>query len=1159
MLAVPLMCGSGGAWAAADLVFAQHTVAPDPVPAGGIATITMVVQNNGTDAASNVKLKDTIPPGSVFVGMTANNGGTCGAAGTDYECNWASIPYPGSATATLQVRLPSANTWENKAEVSSTTADNNTGNNKLDRVITATAAANLAIGATSSAVGTIAAGTPFNYTLTVRNDGGPDALPAGESPRVTFNVPGGTTIRARPTGSGWTCLPSGGYPLTAPTAGTPGAEITCTRNDGLAVGASFPAINVPAVANVTGTVTGTFTASSNFPDGNATDNTVPVDVELSAGTDMRITKTASLGAVGGVTQATFTLTARQLGGAPPTGVTVTDTLLAGMTYVSHTAPAPWACDFGATVAGRLTCTWPGTYDGGPYTDLPAISLVAEVTGAGDIPNTGMVTATPPDPDGANNSDTVTVNNSADLQINKWADQVPVHVNQNYNWVVRVRNHGPQAVLVGQTIHVTDQIPAGVTVRAAPAAPWTCTGPGSYPAAGPVTLSCSYTRTGSNLAVNTNAPDLVIPAMNTVDGATTNQACLGSDMTGLNGALTGTGPVESGTNPSYQYNCWGAGQTTSVIQADLEITKSASPNPVVVGQPLTYTLVATNLSSSVTATNVHVYDTVNNLLTSSSAPGLVSATSTQGTCTPAGPLNATLADIDCTVGTLAPGASATITIVVRPANTGRIALSRENTARVNSLDVGDPARGNNSTTINSDVQPRVDAAVSKAVNPSADVRVGQPMTYTVTARNLGPSQANELRITDVMPPNTAFISAGTPSNGGTCSSLPTVGAGGTLTCSWPNVDANATRTVTFVVRPLAAANGTNIDNTVNVAVGAADVETDTTNNSGQATTNVIDSLVDILVQKTDSVDPVPLAGTTKYTINVRNAGPSIGTNLVVTDTFPNAGNTARFSYQGNLTATIAGAPVPAPLPCTEPAVGAMTGTLTCTFPTVAVGQSNEVVLTYDMKAESIITAGDYSGTQGNHVSVRVDENETQMANNQVNEDTTTSRVAPVPPIDLGIVKTTTSERAGPGAEFDYTLTVTNHSATDVVAANGAQVTDTLPAGLTFVSATGCSYAAATRQVACVIPSLAAGANTAFTLRVQVDSPFTGTSPVNNTACVDMPGDPVGSNNCSTTPKEVGNPPPPASIPTLSEWGLIILSMLLAAFALRRMPLQPGRRM
>src|SRR5690606_11384005 len=38
-----------------------------------------------------------------------------------------------------------------------------------------------------------------------------------------------------------------------------------------------------------------------------------------------------------------------------------------------------------------------------------------------------------------------------------------------------------------------------------------------------------------------------------------------------------------------------------------------------------------------------------------------------------------------------------------------------------------------------------------------------------------------------------------------------------------------------------------------------------------------------------------------------------------------------------------------------------------------------------------------------------------------------------------------------------------------------------------------------------------------------------------------------------------PSAPASIPTLSEWGLILLSMLLAAFALRGMPLPSSRRM
>ncbi len=1119
----------------------------------------MTVQNNGQSAASNVTLTDTIPPGSTFVSMSASNGGTCTAA-PPYECTWSSIPYPGSRTVTLQVRLPTASVWPNSAQVTASTADSNTGNNALSRNITVVAAANLGITATSSAgAGTIAAGTPYNYTLTVNNSG-PDPLPAGQAPRVTFNVPTGSSITARPTGTGWDCQPSGGYPLTAPAGGTAGAEITCSRTDGLATGGSFPAITVPAVANVTGAVDATFDVRSNYPDGDTADNTSTVRVDLTAGTDMSITKTAALAAAGGATQATYTLTAHQQGGSPPTGVTVTDLLPVGLDYVSHSVPAgsAWSCAWNpaALPNGNLTCTWPDTYAGGPFTSLPPITLVAAVTGLGDIPNTGTVGADQTDGNGANNTSTVIVNNSADLGISKSPSVSPVVLNTDYNWTVVVRNYGPMPVLTGQTITVTENIPAGMQLTALPTSSgWVCSVPGgtTYPAAGPITVTCGNTR-AANLAVDSNAPNLVIPVRNTASGALTNNACL---------ALSGAGPVEAGSAGPLRDNCVNSDITGTDLanSADLQITKTVGSPSVVVGQPLTYTLVATNNSTTVAATNVHVYDTVNNLLSSASAPGLVSIVSSQGTCTPAAPANVTSAPVDCSLGTLNPGGTATIAITVRPQNTTAAVLARSNTADVNSLDVGDPDRSNNRAVISSDVEPRVDATVTKTVNPSSDVRVGQPMVYTVTARNAGPSTANELVITDVMPPNTAFISLGTPSNSGTCSSQPTVGAGGTLTCRWTGVPANSNRTVTFTVRPLAGALGTTISNTVDVAVGATDVETDTTNNSSTITSNVIDSLVDILVQKTDSVDPVVLGAETMYTITIRNAGPSIGTNLVMTDTFPNAGNTARFSYQGNLTATVAGNPVAAPS-CTEPAVGAMNGTLQCTFPTIAIGQTNQVVLTYRMRAESIITAGDYSGTQGNHVVVAVDENETQLANNQVDEDTTTRRDAPPTggEIDLGIAKTTSGDRALPGAEFDYVLTVTNHQAAgsgrDVVAGNGAQVTDTLPAGLTFVSATGCSYAAGTRQVTCVIPSLAAGASTAFTLRVRVDSPYTGAATMNNTACVDMPGDPVGSNNCSTVPKTVGNPPP-SSIPTLSEWSLILLSLLMAGFALRCVGVQNRR--
>ena len=91
---------------------------------------------------------------------------------------------------------------------------------------------------------------------------------------------------------------------------------------------------------------------------------------------------------------------------------------------------------------------------------------------------------------------------------------------------------------------------------------------------------------------------------------------------------------------------------NALSADLGITKSDSPDPVTVGQELTYTLMVANLGPD-TAAGVTVSDTL--------PPGVtfVSATSTQGTCT------GTNASVSCTIGTIAFQGSATVTIKVTP--------------------------------------------------------------------------------------------------------------------------------------------------------------------------------------------------------------------------------------------------------------------------------------------------------------------------------------------------------------------------------------------------------------------------------------------------------------------------------------------------------------
>jgi uncharacterized repeat protein (TIGR01451 family) len=107
---------------------------------------------------------------------------------------------------------------------------------------------------------------------------------------------------------------------------------------------------------------------------------------------------------------------------------------------------------------------------------------------------------------------------------------------------------------------------------------------------------------------------------------------------------------------------GSGSASSSVTVtcpviDLAITKSDSPDPVVVGNQLTYTLVVTNNGPD-PATNAVVTDSLPSEVT------FVSATSSQGTCSGSNP-------VTCQLGTMPVGATVTIVIVVKANVAGKI--------------------------------------------------------------------------------------------------------------------------------------------------------------------------------------------------------------------------------------------------------------------------------------------------------------------------------------------------------------------------------------------------------------------------------------------------------------------------------------------------------
>ncbi len=91
-----------------------------------------------------------------------------------------------------------------------------------------------------------------------------------------------------------------------------------------------------------------------------------------------------------------------------------------------------------------------------------------------------------------------------------------------------------------------------------------------------------------------------------------------------GSITNTASLAADTfDPNAANNSAGA-ETTVTFAADLALTKSDSPDPVALGQPLHYTLAVNNAGPS-TATAVQLTDTL--------PPGVAfdSATPSQGTC------------------------------------------------------------------------------------------------------------------------------------------------------------------------------------------------------------------------------------------------------------------------------------------------------------------------------------------------------------------------------------------------------------------------------------------------------------------------------------------------------------------------------------------------
>jgi uncharacterized repeat protein (TIGR01451 family) len=103
------------------------TGSPSPTTTGTNITWTMVVKNNGPDAATGVNVADPLPSGTTFVSV-ATTQGSC-AGGALITCQLGNIGNGASVTITLVTTATTAGTDTNTATVVGNETESNTANN----------------------------------------------------------------------------------------------------------------------------------------------------------------------------------------------------------------------------------------------------------------------------------------------------------------------------------------------------------------------------------------------------------------------------------------------------------------------------------------------------------------------------------------------------------------------------------------------------------------------------------------------------------------------------------------------------------------------------------------------------------------------------------------------------------------------------------------------------------------------------------------------------------------------------------------------------------------------------------------------------------------------------------------------------------------------
>lgn len=1030
---------------------------PSTLVAGGTATYSVTLTNNGPSAATGVVLTDADP---FVAGVVVPGSGSLTAAPGNPD-SFTETVNPNSFNETaagsiaagntdvfvftiqFEATSPAGSTFTNSGSVTSTSTDPNSGNDSASVTTTIVPLADLAV--TESGPTTLPGGDTATYSVTLTNNGPEAATGVALTDADPFVpgvvVPGSGSLTAAPGNPDTFSLTVNANSFTETATG----PIASGNSDIFSLTIQFEASS-PRGSTFTNSASVTSTSSDPTP-GN---NSAAVTTTIVPSADLAVTESGPATITAGTT-ATYTISVTNDGPSDAQRVNLSDVLPTGLIRTSE-SQVSGSDAFTDSSSGNSVVFTSGTVSAG-NTDVFEVTVVAP----SDLPDstietdTATVSSATADPNPGNNSAAVnsTVTTSADLAVTV-SGPGKVTAGTSFTYTISLTNNGPSDA---QGVVLTDTLSAGLTRLSESQ----ISGPDSFTDA----------SSGNGVSFTGTVASGDVDVFEVVSAVASNLS--------LSSPVTESAAVSASTTDPDSSNNSAAYGSSVATSADLAVTISG-PLVVIAGTNPTYTISISNIGPS---------DAANVLLTEVVPSGMTRLSETQLSGSDSFTDTSTGSTLSFSATTMASGDTDVFELVAQVPSSVSDGTFYWDNASVKAA-TSDPKTSNNTALISSVATTVADLSVT-ATGPTV-AAAGTTFTYTLSVADNGPSDAQNVSVTDSLPTGLTLISerqlSGADSFTDTSAGNSPSFTAGTM------VSGNTDVFEVVAVSQSGITMGTVLTDSATLTSSTYDP---VPGNDAASVSTTVSASADLAVSVSGSTTAT--AGTSvTYTISLTNDGPSNARNVSLSDVLP-------------------------------------TG-LTLISQKQVGGPDLFLEASSGGKVAFSLSALDAGNTDVFQIVVRVDSNvaDGTVVSDAATVSTSTSSSTTTSPTVHTAVSTSADlsiSVSGPsnvvaGAHLTYAITLTDNGPSD---AQGVSMTDSLPSGLTLLSAQrvsgsgSFSIGTSGATITFTASTVAAGASDVFVISASAAVTLIDDATLRNSANVSSATDDPNANNnhaTATTP-------------------------------------------